>query len=390
MNKKQIVPQLTRRIRNPSQGSGLALAILCVWLISAPFSFGQEKYFTNWPAGYSPEEVGKRVAEHLVTSPHQDPQNIVYPEVCAWYGALTFAQLSGDRDLTAKLIQRFEPLLSPPGWELIHRERHVDFSMFGSLPLEIYIETKDSKYLALGKSFADSQWAPLSPQVQVRQGMPPNTLAPGMTPETRFWVDDMYMITILQVQAFRATGDPKYLDRAALEMSAYLDKLQQPNGLFYHAPDVPFFWGRGDGWFAAGMSELLRSLPADHPQRSRIMDGYKKMMRSLVHFQEPDGMWHQLIDHPESFEESSSTGMFTFALITGVKNGWLDEETYGPPARKAWIALAGYVDQDGNLTGICVGTGKKNDLEYYLTRPRHTGDMHGQAPVLWSASALLR
>ena len=62
----------------------------------------------------------------------------------------------------------------------------------------------------------------------------------------------MYMLTILQLQAYRATGDKKYLDRDANEMVAYLDKLQQPNGLFYHAPDVPFFWGRGDGWVAAG------------------------------------------------------------------------------------------------------------------------------------------
>ncbi|MBO0912104.1 MAG: glycoside hydrolase family 88 protein [Acidobacteria bacterium] len=390
MNKNQIRLQPTRGVRNPNRARLLPLEIICVLLASASFSFGQQKYFTHWPQGYSPEEVGKRVAEHFVTSPHQDPQRIVYPEVCTWYGALTFAQLSGDRDLTAKLIERFEPLLSPPGSELIHHERHVDFSMFGSLPLEIYIETKDAKYLQLGKSLADTQWDPLPPQVQVREGMPPDTIAPGLTKETRFWVDDMYMITILQVQAFRATGEAKYLDRAALEMTAYLDKLQQPNGLFYHAPDVPFFWGRGDGWVAAGMSELLRSLPADHPKRSRIMDGYKKMMQSLVHFQEPDGMWHQLIDHPESFEETSSTGMFTFALITGVKNGWLDEDTYGPAARKAWIGLAGYVDQHANMTSICIGTGKKNELEYYLTRPRHTGDMHGQAPVLWSASALLR
>ena len=71
----------------------------------------------------------------------------------------------------------------------------------------------------------------------------------------------MYMLTILELQAYRATGDSKYLDRAANEMVAYLDKLQQPNGLFYHAPDVPFFWGRGDGWVAAGMTEMLRSLP---------------------------------------------------------------------------------------------------------------------------------
>ncbi len=61
-------------------------------------------------------------------------------------------------------------------------------------------------------------------------------------------------------------------------MVAYLDKLQQPNGLFYHAPDVPFFWGRGDGWMAAGSAQLLSSLPADHPARARIMAGYQKMM----------------------------------------------------------------------------------------------------------------
>ena len=382
-------PFLRQRV-NAKRGRLLPLKAVCLLLIAIPYCFGQQKYFTNWPAGYSPDEIGRRVAEHIVTSPHQDPQQIVYPEVCTWYGALTFAQLSGNNDLTAKLVQRFEALLSAPGSELIHRERHVDFSMFGSLPLEIYIETRDPKYLALGKSFADTQWDRLPAGVQVRDGVPPESLAPGLTPETRFWVDDMYMITILQVQAFRGTKDSKYLDRAALEMAAYLDKLQQPNGLFYHAPDVPFFWGRGDGWFAAGMSELLRSLPPNHPKRARIMDGYKKMMHGLLHFQESDGMWHQLIDHPESFEETSSTGMFTFAMITGVKNGWLDEETYGPAARKAWLALAGYVDQDANVTNICVGTGKKNDLEYYLTRPRHTGDMHGQAPVLWSASALLR
>lgn len=365
-------------------------SLACVLLVAVPIGLAQEKYFSNWPVGTSPQEVGKRVSEHFVTSPHQDPEKIVYPEVCTWYGALTFAQLSGDKQLTADLIKRFEPLLSPPGSQLIHRERHVDYSVLGAVPLEIYIETKGPKYLELGKSFADTQWEALPPDVQVSQGVKPGDLPPGLTPETRFWVDDMYMSTILQVQAFRATGDSKYLDRAALEMVAYLDKLQQPNGLFFHAPDVPFFWGRGDGWFAAGMAEMLRSLPVNHPKRARILESYRKMMKALLANQGADGMWRQLIDHAEAWPETSSTGMFTFAMITGVKNGWLDENTYGPAARKAWIALVGYIDQNADVTNVCVGTGKKNDLEYYLARPRHTGDMHGQAPVLWAASALLR
>jgi hypothetical protein len=44
----------------------------------------------------------------------------------------------------------------------------------------------------------------------------------------------------------------------------------------------------------------------------------------------------------------------------------------------------------GNVRGVCAGTDKGPSVEYYLARPRNVGDLHGQAPVLWSASALLR
>jgi rhamnogalacturonyl hydrolase YesR len=170
----------------------------------------------------------------------------------------------------------------------------------------------------------------------------------------------------------------------------YLDSLQMPNGLFYHAPDVPFYWGRGNGWMAAGMSELLRSLPKDNPDRARIMKGYQTMMASLLKFQAQDGMWRQLVDDPASWPETSCTGMFTFAMITGVKNGWLDGKTYGPAARKGWLALISYLNENNDIRDVCEGTNKKNDRQYYLDRGRLTGDLHGQAPVLWCASALLR
>ena len=130
----------------------------------------------------------------------------------------------------------------------------MDDEIFGAVPLEISILTKDPKYLAYGKEFADRQWENPQPD--------------GLSAETRYWIDDMYMLTILQLEAYRATGDKKYQDRATLEMVSYLDKLQQPNGLFYHAPDVPFYWGRGDGWVAAGMAEVLaRSACRPSPAR---------------------------------------------------------------------------------------------------------------------------
>jgi rhamnogalacturonyl hydrolase YesR len=211
-----------------------------------------------------------------------------------------------------------------------------------------------------------------------------------LSPQTRFWIDDMYMITALQAQAFRATGDPTYIDRAAREMAAYLDKLQQPNGLFYHAPDVPFFWGRGNGWVAAGMAELLRSLPPHHPKRARIMAGYRKMMATLLQYQGENGLWRQLLDRPEAWPETSCTGMFTFAFVTGVRQGWLDAKTYTPAARKGWLGLTQHINQDADIDEVCEGTNKLNDYQYYIDRKRKVGDLHGQAPVLWSAAAFLR
>ena len=48
------------------------------------------------------------------------------------------------------------------------------------------------------------------------------------------------MITTIQSQAYLVTGERKYIDRAAAEMAMYLEKIQRPNGLFYHAPAAPF------------------------------------------------------------------------------------------------------------------------------------------------------
>jgi len=347
----------------------------------------------HWPKGTSPQEVGKRVAERFIATPHTNfnrptpPRVISYPETCTWYGALAFARQTGDKKLVQQLADRFEPLFGSRD-TLIPKPDHVDYCVFGAVPLELYMQTKEDKYLKLGKYIADKQWGP--PEGSRVKPESHYYYNKGMTWQTRMWIDDMFMITAVQAQAFRATKDTTYINRAAREMVLYLDTLQKPNGLFYHAPDVPFFWGRGNGWMAVGMSELLRSLPVKNPDRPRIMEGYKAMMASLLKYQSEDGMWRQLIDDTSSWAETSSTGMFTFAFITGVKNGWLDKKLYAPAARKAWLKLITYLDEKANISEVCEGTNKKNDRQYYLDRKRNTGDLHGQAPVLWCATALLR
>jgi rhamnogalacturonyl hydrolase YesR len=91
--------------------------------------------------------------------------------------------------------------------------------------------------------------------------------------------------------------------------------------------------------------------------------------------------------------------MFTYSMVTGVKRGWLDAKTYGPSARQGWLALVKLLDEKSNVREVCIGTDKAFQvvgadpavqLKFYLDRGRATGDLHGQSPILWTASALLR
>lgn len=362
------------------------LVLIALPLLSCHFLFAQTDLLKNLPEGHTPDEVGKRLAYHFIDDRHDlyAGKYIHYAEVCTWNGALDYALKANDQDLIKHLQHKFEAFF---GIEqaLLPPMNHVDYNMFGSLALKLYQITKDERYRKMGLAYADSQWVvPNNANAQEKAWADQ-----GYSWQTRLWIDDMYMITVVQNEAYKVTGDIKYLDRAAKEMVLYLDELQRPNGLFYHAPDVPYYWARGDGWMAVGMANLLHDLPQDHPDRTRIMEGYLTMMTSLKDHQQPNGMWNQLIDEPDFWAETSGTAMFTYAFIIGVQQGWLDAHEYGQAVQRAWTAMIPYIDERNNVTEVCIGTGKKNDKQYYYDRPRNAGDFHGQAPYLWCAAALL-
>lgn len=354
----------------------------------------QEYNLTKFPKGSTPLEAGNRIANKFIVTPHtrfgnpraeKAPNYITYPDACAWLGALWFGKVTKNEPLLDKLKDRFEPLFSTEQ-KMLPRMNHVDHNVVGAVPLEIYIQKKgDQRYYDLGMRYADTQWevpADATPEQKAYADK-------GYSWQTRIWIDDMFMITTIQSQAYRATGDWKYIDRAAREMVMYLKEIQRPNGLFYHSPEAPFFWARGNGWMAAGMAQLLSILPKDNPDRTTIMEAYKKMMDTLRQNQDPDGMWHQLIDEPASYKETSGTAMFTYAMIMGVKHGWLDKKEYGAAARKGWLALVTYINEDDEITNVCEGTNIRNDKNHYMNRKQITGDLHAHAPLLWCAVALL-
>ncbi len=297
-----------------------------------------------------------------------------YAEAAAAVGALRFASAIGDGVMQQRLVERYLPLLDESSG-LVSRRAHVDMNVIGIVPLQIAMLTGDEAELRQGLSFADAQWG--------------HPLPGGLTAQSRWWIDDLYMVGMLQMQAYRASGEIQYADRAAAQLTAYLPLLQNDDGLFYHSHDVPVLWGRGNGWVAVAMAEVLTDLPSGHPQRTALMRHYRQMMQTLLEYQRADGMWGQILDNADAWGESSGTAMFAYAMAVGLDHGLLPDAVYRPAVERAWTALTALLDADGNLADVCIGTAKQNDVEYYLARPRVAGDLHGQAPMLCRASELL-
>jgi rhamnogalacturonyl hydrolase YesR len=147
------------------------------------------------------------------------------------------------------------------------------------------------------------------------------------------------------------------------------------------------------------MAEFLVDLPAG-TQRDMVMAGFKKMMDGLLPLQvtggTDDGMWRQVLDLASAPVESSCTAMFTFALTTAVKNGWLTDPKYAAAARRGWIAVANKTNAQGRSDRVCPATGAApsgtlaSQQSFYTSITLGGNDLHGQAPLLWAAHALLR
>ncbi len=335
---------------------------------------------TQWPSRANPKKVGLLMSENFLKRPFDFEVNkrrktLIYPEVLAWRGTLIVANKANKSELLERATRKFDYFMTEQGVSCLSTNAHVDYRVTGVVPLEIYKTTPVPKYRALGLYFADRQWD--------------NPSTNGFTREARYWVDDMYMINALQVSSYLVSGKKIYLDRAASLTSDYLSKLQKENGLFIHAPFAPYYWSRGNGWFAAGMAELLCVLPQDHPQYTFIKTRFTMMMDALVACQSQNGLWRQLLDKPEYWEETSGTAMFVYAMTLGVKHGILTGDQYSAAIRRGWLALAAKVDAEGNVSDVCVGTNANEVEDTYLKRPRVTGDLHGQLAVLWCAGALM-
>jgi rhamnogalacturonyl hydrolase YesR len=137
------------------------------------------------------------------------------------------------------------------------------------------------------------------------------------------------------------------------------------------------------------MVELLDVLPADHPGRPAVLAQLKAHVAGLAKVQSGTGLWHQLLDRPDSYLETSASAMYAYAMARAVNRGWIDRRAYAPVALLAWQGVSTKVSPLGEVEDVCVGTGVGFDPAFYYYRPRHVRAAHGYGPVLLAGAEVI-
>ncbi len=209
-------------------------------------------------------------------------------------------------------------------------------------------------------------------------------------PNERVMSDAVYMRAPLMCEAGRLTGQPHYFDGAVAFLKEMVKLRVRDDGIYRHGHLCDAAWGRGNGFPALGMAWCLECLPADHPGRPWVLEQFQKHLTALLPHQDDEGMWHQVIDEPESYAEFSCTAMIGTAMQRGIRRGWLDADTFQEPLERAWRGINARVKPDGHLIDVCEGTGTQRTLDDYLKRRAIRGrDARGGAMALLFATERL-
>lgn len=233
----------------------------------------------------------------------------------------------------------------------------------------------------------------------VQDRLPDSTLwRPVSDPEgPTIWVDDLYMSIPFLIRWAEYKHDPNSLSDAALQVINYAKYLQDTDGTFYHGYYIKekrhncCKWGRGNGWASVSMAELLSVLPENHPRYAKVMQIYKNQMKGLLTYQSADGLWNQVIDHPELpwGTETTCSSQFAYAMARGINRGWLDK-SYVPVVMKALTGLKSRISAEGGIEDVCKSTSIGDNLEYYNTRINRYDDTHGNGLMLLALTEIYK
>jgi rhamnogalacturonyl hydrolase YesR len=207
----------------------------------------------------------------------------------------------------------------------------------------------------------------------------------------------MYMSIPALAQMGALTGDRAWFDDAAKQVLQFHQHLWDPQARLYahgkhtNQPLNPeFYWGRANAWALMATVELLDVLPPDHPSREKLLAILREQVRSLAKLQSGSGLWHQMLDKPDSYLETSASAIFVYCMARAIDRGWISPVSYGSVAQAGWIGVTTRVNAKGQVEGTCVGTTLASDHVYYYNRPQSVYATHGYGPVLLAGAEMIR
>lgn len=209
------------------------------------------------------------------------------------------------------------------------------------------------------------------------------------------WADDLFMGSIILVRAAQLLDRPEYREEAVRQVELMDRHLRDPaTGLYWHGwfartgMHSSSKWGRANGWTMMAKTELLLNLDPGSRGFDSVLELFRRQAAALLAVQSADGRWHQVLDNPDTYLETSATAMFVRAFAEGIRNGWLPKEEYLEAVRRGWDALARQIRDDGTVEGIVRGTPIFYSDEAYNEHPTRLNDPRGLGAVLYAAAAV--
>ena len=188
-----------------------------------------------------------------------------------------------------------------------------------------------------------------------------------------WWADGLYMVMPVMTKLYKITNNPLYLEKLH-EYWEYANSIMydEEAGLYYRDAKYVYpkhksvngkkdFWARGDGWVLAALAKVLKDLPENDAYRQEYMDRFLTMAKAVAACQQPEGYWTRSMLDAEHAPgpETSGTAFFTYGLLWGINNGYLDKATYAPVVMKAWNYLANVALQPDGSVGYVQPIGEK-------------------------------
>lgn len=203
--------------------------------------------------------------------------------------------------------------------------------------------------------------------------------------EGQIWADTLFMTVLFLNKMGHLYDRQDWIQEATKQVLIHIKYLYDKyTGLFHHGWTFEensnfggVFWCRGNSWFTYGILEYLEMSrdTLDPGIYSYVVDTYRAQCEMLRKLQAPSGLWHTVLNDPESYEETSGSAAIAAGIIKGVRLGILDS-SYEACAEKAMKGICAQIAEDGTVQGVSAGTTVGYDAEHYkniVVRPMAYG-----------------